>query len=97
MRRLLLISIGVLLIGCSSDVGLNDSSKCAKWLQAPSFDQADYVKERRTDLGYQDAATVAGLVERRCEALSGSAGAHDELVGPLIDDAVLTHRAYAGD
>lgn len=98
MRAVLLISIcgiGLLLPSCGSDLALTDASTCANWLRAPAFDQAKYVKQRRMDLGYQDSVTVSGLVERRCLALSGSAGADDESIGPLIDDAVLTHQTYA--
>jgi hypothetical protein len=97
MRRLLPIAVGLLLAGCSSDVTLSDSSTCKTWLRAPSFDQDEYVKQRRTELGYQDAATVARLVDERCAALNGTAGAHDELVGPLVDDTAVTHHAYTGD
>jgi hypothetical protein len=97
MRCVLLISIcaaGFLLPGCGSEPALSDASTCANWLRASAYDQGKYVKQRRTDLGYQDSVTIAELVERRCQALSGSAGGHDEPIGPLIDDAVATHQAY---
>jgi hypothetical protein len=96
-KPLLPIAIGLLLAGCSSDVALDDSSTCARWLDAPSFDQAAYVKKRRLDLGYDEATTVAGMVDERCAELVGIAGDQDTQVGALIDDAVLTHNAYSGD
>jgi hypothetical protein len=94
---LLVIAVGALPAGCSSDVALDDSKTCATFVQAPSFDRAEYVKTRRPELAYRDADTIAQLVEQRCAALAGSAGKQEQLVGPVVDDAVLAHRAYTGD
>ena len=91
----LIAVLGLVPLGCGSDVALGDTSTCVDWAKAPGFDRVTYVKQRRTDISRLDAAAVAGLVERRCQALVGSEGSKDEPIGPLIDDAVLTHQAYA--
>jgi hypothetical protein len=89
-----IVVFGLALLGCGSDVMLDDGSTCADWLKAPAFDQAEFVKQRRADISNLDSSTVARLVERRCQELVGISGAKDESIGPLIDDAVLTHQAY---